>query len=236
MGGPRGRGRPGGRRGAGSFGFWGDPRGGGSFRPPFPPFPPFPHGFGPPRGHPRGHGGFWGGPKVRRGDVRAAVLALLAEEPRNGYQLIQEISERSGGVWRPSAGSVYPALQQLEDEGLVRAVESGARRLFELTDAGRGYVDQHADECAAPWEAVYDSVGADAIEFRNLIGQVAGAAFQVAQAGSAEQAAAARRVLADARRSLYRILADDDSGATGDTGNAGDTDETAADDADGEVG
>ena len=60
------------------------------------------------------------GPRVKRGDVRAAALALLAEEPPNGYQIIQEISERSGGVWRPSPGSVYPALQQLEDEGLIR--------------------------------------------------------------------------------------------------------------------
>ncbi|MGH3322308.1 MAG: PadR family transcriptional regulator [Streptosporangiaceae bacterium] len=147
---------------------------------------------------------------MRRGDVRASVLALLVEEPRNGYQIIQEIAERSGGVWRPSAGSVYPALQQLEDEGLVRAVESGGRRLFELTEDGRAYVEAHAKECTAPWEAVYDSVGEQAIETRNLIGGVARAAVQVLQAGSPSQAAEVHRVLTDARRSLYRILAEDD--------------------------
>lgn len=155
------------------------------------------------------------------------MLALLAEEPRNGYQIIQEIAERSGGVWRPSAGSVYPALQQLEDEGLVQAVESGARRLFELTEDGRAYVEAHADELAAPWDAVYDTVGDEAVELRNLIGQVAGAAVQVVHAGSASQAAEARRILADARRSLYRILAegdwDDDTGTDSGTDSAGDS-------------
>src|SRR5213079_3522103 len=99
-----------------------------------------------------GWGGPWGGPpfgprgfgggrrrRMRRGDVRAAVLVLLAEEPRNGYGLMQEIERRSDGVWRPSPGSVYPALQQLEDEGLVRSTESDGRRVFELTEAGRAH-------------------------------------------------------------------------------------------------
>src|SRR5215213_10877443 len=85
-------------------------------------------GFGPPRG-----------PRARRGDVRAALLVLLAEEPRNGYQLIQELSERSGGMWQPSPGAVYPALSQLEDEGLVRSVETDGRRSFRLTDEGSRY-------------------------------------------------------------------------------------------------
>src|SRR5688500_2490305 len=94
--------------------------------------------------HRRHHGrGFWPGgppgrgPRRRRGDVRAALLALLAEEPRNGYQLMQEIENRSEGVWRPSPGSVYPALQQLEDEGLIRSEESDGRKVFRLTEAGR---------------------------------------------------------------------------------------------------
>ena len=87
-------------------------------------------GFGPGRG-PRGRGR-----KARRGDIRTAALLLLAEEPRNGYQIMQEVEERSDGVWRPSPGSVYPALQQLEDEGLIRSQEDDGRKLFELTDAG----------------------------------------------------------------------------------------------------
>lgn len=184
-----GRGRFRGRGGPGPPGFWGGPRGGGPF-------------------------GFGSGPKVRRGDVRASVLALLAEEPRNGYQIIQEIEERSGGVWRPSAGSVYPALQQLEDEGLVSAVQTSGRRLFELTQEGRRHVETNTDEHAAPWEAVSDSVGEEAMEVRELTREVAMAAVQVVHAGSPTQAAEARRILTDARRSLYRILAEDDPNDT----------------------
>src|SRR5436305_15247900 len=83
------------------------------------------------------------GPKARRGDVRAAALVLLDEEPRNGYQLMQEIERRSDGAWRPSPGAVYPALQQLEDEGLVRTNERDGRKLYELTDTGRAHVEEH---------------------------------------------------------------------------------------------
>src|SRR4051794_27554760 len=109
-----------------------------------------PFWFGGPMG---GRGGPFGrGGRARRGDVRAALLALLAEEPRNGYQLMQEIERRSEGVWRPSPGSVYPALQQLEDEGLVRQVEQEGRKLYELTDEGRAHVAERGDELAAPWD------------------------------------------------------------------------------------
>ena len=166
--------------------------------------------FGPPR--PGRAGGR--GPRVRRGDVRAAALALLAEEPRNGYQLIQDIAERSGGVWQPSPGSVYPALQQLEDEGLIQAeTPEGGRKRYALTAEGREYVAAHADEVRAPWDDVASSVGTDAIELRRLIAAVAAAAVQVAQVGTAAQAAQARQVLTDARRKLYAILAADDDAA-----------------------
>ncbi len=108
------------------------------------------------------HGGPRGmrGPRARRGDVRAAALALLSEQPMNGYQIIQEISERSGGVWRPSPGSVYPALQQLEDEGLIRAEASdGGRRAYQLTDEGTAYAQAHSAELKAPWDVVAGSAG-----------------------------------------------------------------------------
>ena len=154
------------------------------------------------------------GPRVKRGDVRAAALALLAEEPRNGYQIIQEIGERSDGVWRPSPGSVYPALPQLEDEGLVQAeTPEGGRRRYTLTAEGQAYVTAHADEVGAPWDVVARSVGDDAMELRALIGQVAMAAVQVTQVGSDAQVAQAHQILTDARRSLYRILAADDEPA-----------------------
>ena len=157
------------------------------------------------------------GPRARRGDVRAAALALLAEEPKNGYQIIQEIGDRSGGVWRPSPGSVYPALQQLEDEGLIRAEASeGGRRAYVLTDEGQAYVAAHPDELRAPWDVVAGSAGGAAIEMRRLIGQVAMAAFQVASAGSEAQLSQARKILTDSRKALYRILAaDDDEPASG---------------------
>ncbi|HEV2450991.1 MAG TPA: PadR family transcriptional regulator [Streptosporangiaceae bacterium] len=161
--------------------------------------------------------GFWPGdermrrPRVRRGDVRAAALALLAEEPRNGYQIIQELSERSGGVWRPSPGSVYPALQQLEDEGLIRAQElDGGRKGFVLTDRGQEYVESHAAELEAPWEVVAGRERGSVREMRGLIGQLAMAAVQVTNAGSDAQVAEAQRILIETRRSLYRILAADD--------------------------
>lgn len=154
------------------------------------------------------------GPRARRGDVRAAALALLAEQPMNGYQIIQEITDRSGGVWRPSPGSVYPALQQLEDEGLIRAeAGDGGRRAYQLTDEGRQYAASHTDELRAPWDVVAGSAGGTAIEMRKLISQVAMAAVQVVSAGTDAQAAQARQVLTETRKALYRILAADDEPA-----------------------
>src|SRR3954462_5580548 len=91
------------------------------------------------------------GPKVRRGDVRSAILDVLAVEPMNGYQIIQQIAERTGGAWKPSPGSVYPTVQQLEDEGLVEGHEGEGRRLLRLSEEGRRYVEEHPDELAATW-------------------------------------------------------------------------------------
>jgi DNA-binding PadR family transcriptional regulator len=153
----------------------------------------------------------WRGPRVGRGDVRAAILVLLSEKPLNGYQVMQELGQRSRGLWRPSPGSVYPALQQLEDEGLVRAEESEGRRTFQLTDAGRAYVEAHKDEVSAPWEAVSESVDEGLIELRDLIFQVGGAVMQVAHAGTDAQVARAKQILTDTRKALYRILADEDT-------------------------
>jgi DNA-binding PadR family transcriptional regulator len=154
------------------------------------------------------------GPRARRGDVRAAALALLAEEPRNGYQIIQEIGERSDGVWRASPGSVYPALQQLEDEGLIRAgADDGGRRAYQLTDEGRDYVAAHPDETRAPWDVVAGAAGGAAIDMRNLLRQVGMAGYQVLSAGTEAQVRQARKILTDTRKSLYRILAADDDEA-----------------------
>jgi DNA-binding PadR family transcriptional regulator len=155
---------------------------------------------------------------VRRGDVRAAILDLLGEgQPWNGYQIIQEIGERTQGVWRPSAGSVYPALQQLEDEGLitVQGEEAGEdrRRNYTLTDEGRNYVEAHRDELRAAWEAVTGSIDDAAVQMHNLARTVAMATVQVAQAGTPAQIQQASKVLSDTRKALYRILAADDEEA-----------------------
>jgi DNA-binding PadR family transcriptional regulator len=155
--------------------------------------------------------GFGGGRgRARRGDVRLALLLLLAEEPRNGYQLMQEIEERSGGRWRPSPGSVYPTLAQFEDEGLIRATERDGSKLFELTDAGRAHLDAHKD-AAVPWD-LGDEAGAHAAgEVKQLFAQVATAAWQVMRVGDEHQKARAIETLVETRRALYRILADDEA-------------------------
>ncbi|MER7248019.1 PadR family transcriptional regulator [Kribbella sp. NPDC000426] len=162
--------------------------------------------FGPPWGPPPR----WRGPKARRGDVRAAILAVLAEQPMNGYQIIQEIAERSGGVWKPSPGSIYPTLQQLEDEGLVTADAEVGRRTFQLTDEGRAYVAEHQDEVSAPWEAMSAPAGDDENGFKPVLGQVATAMWQIMASGTPEQQAKAREAVGDLRRKLYGILAEDD--------------------------
>ncbi|MFL5343493.1 MAG: helix-turn-helix transcriptional regulator [Hyalangium sp.] len=182
------------------------------------------HGRGPgghgPRGGPFGFGGPFGrgfpwdrfrpGGRARRGDVRAGILALLSEQPRNGYQIMQELEQRSNGMWRPSPGSVYPALQQLEDEGLVRVQESGSGRVFMLTEQGQAYVKEHHEEVAAPWEAMSDAAGEGVLDFMNLMRSIGTAAMQIGTGGTPTQAAEARKVLAEARRALYRILAEDE--------------------------
>ena len=175
--------------------------------------PPFGRGgpFGPFFGG--GPGGFPRGPRARRGDVRAAALLLLAEEPRNGYQIMQEIEQRSGGVWRPSPGSVYPALAQLEDEGLVRVAEHDGRRTYTLSDAGRAYVVERRDDLVAPWEEMSDSVDDDVAALFKEMRQVGMAAGQIGHMGSAHQIAEARTVLASARRALYALLAEDEPDA-----------------------
>jgi DNA-binding PadR family transcriptional regulator len=173
----------------------------------------------PPFGFPgmRG-GGFGRRGRMQRGDVRAAILVLLDEEARNGYGLMQEIEQRSQGAWRPSPGSVYPALSQLEDEGLVRPQERDGRKLFELTDAGRAHVEEHRTELGSPWDQASGNVREGALELQNLIWQVGTATMQVLQAGNQEQVSRAREVLTEARRSLYRILADDEPTGSQDDG------------------
>jgi DNA-binding PadR family transcriptional regulator len=190
MGRGRGRGGPFRRRMAGGFG-----PGGPGFGP-----------GGPPRGFP-GRGGRRGR-RTPRGDVRSAVLALVAEQPRHGYEIIQEIGERSGGVWRPSPGSIYPTVSQLEDEGLVRIEKVEGRRVIHLTEAGTKHVEEHRAELDAVWEAVGRDVDDDAAALWEQLSQLHAAAHQVMSAGTSEQIAAAGAALAEARKTIYRLLAE----------------------------
>jgi DNA-binding PadR family transcriptional regulator len=171
-----------------------------------PPFDPRAFWHGPWRGMGFGPGGRRS--RARRGDVRAAILLLLEEEPRNGYGLMEEIESRSGGAWRPSPGSVYPALSQLEDEGLIAADEGGGRRSFALTDTGRTYVADNRESLGSPWDEAGEGVPSNFVELRTLIGQLGMATLQVAQSGDEKQVEEAKQVLADARKALYRILAE----------------------------
>jgi len=153
-----------------------------------------------------------GGSRMARGDVRAAVLSLLAERPMHGYQIINEISERSGGTWKPSAGSVYPTLQLLSDEGLIEADEQNGRKTYSLTEAGRA-VASESSEAPAPWVATPGKDGhRNDPRFTALPKagvDLAAAAAQVGRSGSPEQVQAAIDVLDEARRKLYSILAQD---------------------------
>ncbi|MEO8702895.1 MAG: PadR family transcriptional regulator [Kofleriaceae bacterium] len=158
---------------------------------------------------------FGRGPRARRGNVRAAILALLAEQPRNGYQIMQELENRSRGQWRPSSGSIYPTLQQLEDEGLAEPEPAAAgqgSRTYRLTAEGKTYVATHREEI----EPATEEAGWEAdprIELMMLFRQAGSAAMQVAQTGSTKQVDEAKRLLVELRRQLYGILAaagDDD--------------------------
>jgi len=190
------RGGPHGFGGRGEFGFGG-------------PGPGFGGPFGPGARGPFGRGG---GRRARRGDVRLAALLLLAEEPRNGYAIMQELEQRSGGLWRPSPGSVYPALSQLEDEGLIRSREADGGKVFELTEAGQAQVAERPEDAPAPWDTVGQGVPDQTRALFGQMRQLGAAVIQVAHSGSTEQGEEAAKVLDQARRSIYRILADGDAG------------------------
>lgn len=166
---------------------------------------------GPPRSRGRGRGGDRGRRggrghrrhKVSRGDVRLGILALLGDEPMHGYQVMQELEERSGGAWRPSPGSVYPTLQQLADEGLITADKQSDRNVFSLTDAGREATK--SSEGSPPWEVF---IGDSHVDMRAIASSVVAASKQVSHVGTPEQEAAAAEILTDTRKRLYQLLAE----------------------------
>jgi DNA-binding PadR family transcriptional regulator len=150
-------------------------------------------------------GGWGGGRRMRRGDIRKAILASLREEPAHGYEVMRRLENMSGGLWRPSPGSVYPHLQMLEDEGLVQSTEVDGTRTFKLTEAG---VAEASKDAQLPWES--DSEGDDQIRgLRQAVSQLMGAAKQLSGAGENAQVERGIAVIQKARKDLYQILAED---------------------------
>ena len=149
------------------------------------------------------------GPRMRRGDIRTALLVALADAPGHGYELIQRLSDKTGGGWQPSPGSVYPTLQLLEDEGLVASTEREGKRVYALTDAGRAEAARRVEEAGGePW-ATRGRLFAGGGQLRSSIAQLHLAAKQVmlaARPGQVEQAVA---ILNDARKRLYQLLSED---------------------------
>jgi DNA-binding PadR family transcriptional regulator len=169
--------------------------------------PGFGQGFGPGFGQGFGPGGPGGRGRANRGDVRSAILSLLAEAPSNGYGLIKAIAEKTAGVWRPSPGSIYPTLQQLVDEELIAPTGDGKRTEFELTEAGRSYVADHAEELAKAWEATAGQSAADS-EFHASVAKLMGVVQQFRFAATDEQRVKATEKIDEARKALYLLLAD----------------------------
>jgi len=160
------------------------------------------------RGHRHG-GGRRGRGRAPRGDVRAAALLLLEQDAMHGYQLMQAIAERTDGRWTPSPGAVYPALRQLEDDGLVDITSESGRKLVTITDAGRAHVEEHREEWGDPFET--HAAGDTGPDLRQLMEQLHAAVRQVGRSGSDEQRTAAATTLTEARRTIYLILAEDES-------------------------
>lgn len=204
-----------GSRGKSSGRGWGPPGGPGRSGGPWGPDGPFGPGFPWGGGRSGGHGWPFDKGRVRaaRGDARLAILALLEEGPRHGYQLIQDIRERSGGAWNPSPGSIYPALSALQDEGLIDDEKVDGKRVFSLTDAGSVYVVERAEDLRRVFaDNTASPEREDVTDLRELIWGVGGAALTVIGSGTPEQRDQAREILNRTRRDLYRILAEDADG------------------------
>jgi DNA-binding PadR family transcriptional regulator len=150
-------------------------------------------------------------PRAGRGDVPLALLLLLAEGARSGYQLMRDVAERSGGIWRPSPGSVYPSLARLERERLVCADEIANRRVFTITEGGRRYLAERQTDMTPPWDRIRQAVPEAACELRMRLEQVVDAVDHLASVGTADQLRKASAELAEIRRAIYSMLGDEDT-------------------------
>lgn len=160
--------------------------------------------------------------RTRRGTAGRAALQLLAERPMHGYEIIAELEARTEGRWRPSAGSIYPALSRLEDRGLIVGEDDGSgKRKYSLTDAGRERVAAVDPDAPTPWAEAAESVGDDGRgDLRVAMAEIGGQVRQLARFGGAAKRTAALKILDRARADLYQLLAepsearDDESGGS----------------------
>lgn len=159
-------------------------------------------------GHAEAFASFMGHARARRGDLRAAVLRLLAEEPMHGYQIIQELPARTEGAWKPSAGSVYPTLQMLADEGLIAAEDASGKKVYSLTESGRAAVAETADQ-PAPWETAVAQDSGAAGAYREAATRLAQVVWQIGTSGTPKQIEVATNILSETRKNLYALLAED---------------------------
>jgi DNA-binding PadR family transcriptional regulator len=146
---------------------------------------------------------------MRRGDIRTALLVCLADGPGHGYEIMQRLEEKSEGAWRPSPGSVYPALQMLTDEGLLTATEADGKRVFEITSQGREEADTRVAEHGLPWEEL-DAGRADMRKLWEATKSLNLASKQATVTRHQPTIEQATAILVQARKDVYRLLADAD--------------------------
>ena len=151
------------------------------------------------------------GPRRGRGDVRTAVLLLLLDRPMHGYEMIQQIRERSGEAWSPSPGAIYPTIQLLTDEGLITTSDADGKKVSSLTEAGRAVADEIAGSKSAPWDDASSDAGDRAGNMRQAVFQLMHATKQIAMAGTDAQRQRTTELLDETRRAIYAMLASDES-------------------------
>jgi DNA-binding PadR family transcriptional regulator len=164
----------------------------------------------------RGFGGR-GGPgrhRARRGDIPVGILQVLSEQPMHGYELIREIEARSGGAWHPSPGSIYPHLQLFQDSGFVTSQEVDGKRIYSITDAGRAKLAEATERLGdeTPWDFAREGAREGKRRYGRLFGEVQqlmAAVGQVARAGNEEKVEQVAQLLAEARKKVYGLLAED---------------------------
>jgi len=144
--------------------------------------------------------------RTPRGDIKYILMALLAEQPRHGYELIKELEERYGGSWKPSPGSVYPTLQLLEEGGYLISEQQEGKRVYTITDSGRELLAQRGDPL--DWMEKR-SKPQQWMELGNAIADVGAAVMQVARSGNSDKISRVQEILTRVKREIYSILAEE---------------------------